>query len=70
MKKNKLSIDRIPVNLDEIVKIHQYRNFLRKAQINWMEWNTIDKVNENRLGLLDNYPTSEAVTTPISYRFL
>lgn len=70
MKKNKHPRDRIPVNLDEIVKIHQYRNFLRETQINWMEWNTIDKVNENSLGLLDNYPTSEAVTTPITGRFL
>ena len=70
MKKNKHSIDRIPENLDEIVKIHKNRNFLRKVQINWREWNTIDKVNENSLGLLDNYPTSEAVATPISYRFL
>ena len=70
MKKNKHPRDRIPVNLDEIEKIHKCRNFLQKAQINWMEWNTIHKVNENSLGLLDNYPTSEAVTIPSSHRFL
>lgn len=67
MKKNKHLRDKLIKNDDEIEIIHQYQKFLRMYKIDRWAWDSVIKMVENRHGLLDNYPTSEAVTTPIPF---
>lgn len=66
MKKKK-GYDKINISQDTLDMISNCNKILCQGKIDDSNWNNVVKLIENKDNLLDNYPTSEAVTTPLPF---
>ena len=60
---NMKGYDKINNSQDAIDRISNWNKILRQAKIDESNWNNVVKLSENKNNILDNYPSTEKVST-------